>query len=421
MTDLNEKLAGFGVQLEFWKVKDLLTLVKNTKNPKKHYNKDIEALSNSISELGFKNVITINKDASEIGYGVGRILASDRNGLEELPVFRILDLDRSKFKKLRIADNRLPQLSNKWDEDILLDDLSDITKSGGSIDWLDFEKFNKLLVKEDQAIQQDSLPPEFPTTEYIPSPINQETNIGGAPIQLIRKVEAPVQEEIDDEEFAVDFSSSNSWGIPDLVEKFQATALPIPFVKWGEVSYKKPLDSSRGEGGCWHFYVDDAKFAGISDNPMKPLRALPDALVELNYFTYELLPNALAIGQVFFKRWVSRFWQSKGFNIIVDLNVQPQFSDMNLIGVPEGWKAYATRGSGDLSWLLHDWEVACNHAGEADILFVVYGGGKEVQALSAKHGWHWIPERMQVVSGQAAGADGLAPMVDASTYRDLRR
>jgi hypothetical protein len=84
-------------------------------------------------------------------------------------------------------------------------------------------------------------------------PCNQPTNSN-----------PPLPQNISEEEFAVDFSSSNEWGIPDLDPKFQTKSVHIPFVKWGEISYKKSMH------GTWHFYVDDEKFENISDNPLKP-------------------------------------------------------------------------------------------------------------------------------------------------------
>ena len=55
--NLNKKLEKYGMRLEFWRLSDLQELVKKTKNPKKHYNKDIDALSKSIQDLGFKSVV----------------------------------------------------------------------------------------------------------------------------------------------------------------------------------------------------------------------------------------------------------------------------------------------------------------------------------------------------------------------------
>lgn len=418
--DLNQKLAAYGMRLEFWKVSDLQELANKTKNPKKHFNKDIDALVSSIDDLGFKSAVYINKDATEIGAGVGRIIAAARRGMDELPVFRILDLDKIKFKKFRIADNRINQMSNKWDDDVLLADLRELANYQENIEWMYFSQFDKILSSEDavEVANYDldlggPLPFAQPSQELGGRPVTNADLRPHQTIQQTREAELTTQES---EDFNVDFSSSNEWGIPDLSEKFQATALHIPFVKWGEISYKKPME------GTWAFYVDDEKFESISDNPTKPLVSMPADLVELNYSTYESQPAALAIGQVFFKRWVSRFWQSKGFNVIVDLNVVPQFSKMNLIGVPKGWKAYATRGSGERTWVEHDYEIALEHSGAdpEDLLFIIYGGGQQVQDFAKEHHCNWVPERMQVVSNpKLAGMDGLDVKVTPDQYQDL--
>jgi hypothetical protein len=413
--DLNQKLAKYGMKLEFWKVSDLAELAKKTKNPKKHYNKDVEALSKVIGDIGFKSAVYINKDATEIGAGVGRILAATRQNLDELPVMRILDLDKTKFKKFRIGDNRLNQLSNKWDEEILFEDLQELKQIDEDIAWMDFPKYDKLLSSKDLAVQDidlgldDSLGGETPQLKKPLPQASEDSEIAREP-EVAESVH-------DSQELAVDFSSSNDWGIPDLAEKYQATFLNMPFVKWGEISYKKSMH------GTWHFYVDDEKFERLTSNPMPALMSMPTNLVELNFSTYPTQPAALAIGSIFFKRWVARFWQSKGFNIIVDLNVTPNFSKLNLIGVPQGWKAYATRGSGSGEWIKHDWEVACEHSGadEADILFIVYGGGQDVQAMCKDHNWNWIPERMQIVSNPLLeGMDGLDAKVSVDAYNDLK-
>lgn len=418
--DLNQKLAAYGMRLEFWKVSDLQKLAEKTKNPKKHFNKDIDALVSSIDDLGFKSAVYINKDATEIGAGVGRIMASARRGMDELPVFRILDLDKIKFKKFRIADNRINQMSNKWDDDVLLADLRELANYQENIEWMYFSQFDKILSSEDavEVANYDldlggPLPFAQPSQELGGRPV---TNSDLQPHQTIQQTrEAETAEEPED--LSVDFSSSNDWGIPDLDLRFQSSGVHLPFVKWGEISYKKVMN------GTWHFYVDDPKFDRIASDPTPALRSMPTDLVELNFSTSEFLPPpALAIGDIFFKRWVSRFWQSKGFNVIVDLNVHPRFRKMNLIGVPEGWKAYATRGSGELEFVMGDWQTACDHAGcdESDIIFIVYGGGKQIRETAQSKGWHWIPERMAVTGDPSlAGLDGLDIKVSPGQYQDL--
>ncbi|HWQ19236.1 MAG TPA: DUF4417 domain-containing protein, partial [Methanotrichaceae archaeon] len=393
-------------------------------------NRDIDALATVIGDLGFKNVVYINKDATEVGAGVGRITAAARLGLEELPVFRILDLDKVKFKKFRISDNRLNELSNKWDEEILFQDLSELTKNDEDWKWMDFDKFDRLLSQKD-LVQEVALdePLSFDGPEsFTPSQPSQELGSQTPDLRkrdttgtVLPEQSVPMAE--NEENLEIVFPSANEWGIPDLSLKYQATQMTLPFVKWGELSYKKP------HGGIWNFYVYDSKFESIASEPHKPLMAKPSALVEINYSTFIESPAALVLGDIFFKRWTSRYWQSKGANIIVDLYVVNRFTKMNLIGVPKGWKSYCTRGvtphesTDGLEIIKRDWEIACQHseAAEEDIFFVVYAGGKAVQEYCADKGWHWIPERMQAISDpNLAGMDGLPAKVSSDKYKDLK-
>jgi len=226
--NLNKKLEKYGMCLEFWRLSDLQELVKKTKNPKKHYNKDIDALSKSIQDLGFKSVVYIDKDATEIGAGVGRILAAARQGIEELPVIRILDLNKTKFKKFRISDNRLNQLSNKWDEDILMADLAEIKSFGDDIGWMDFPKFDRILSRED-AVESDGRS-SFEVDTSDPLSVTRPEELGGRPVtnadlrphQTIQQTREAEKPELEPDDFAVDFSSANEWGIPDLDARFRS-------------------------------------------------------------------------------------------------------------------------------------------------------------------------------------------------------
>jgi hypothetical protein len=69
--------------------------------------------------------------------------------------------------------------------------------------------------------------------------------------------------------------------------------------------------------------------------------------------------------------------------------------------LPEGWKAYATRGYNDrISDTYLEFEIATKRAKTKDILFVVYGGGQKVKKEAQQQGWVWIPETMDVKSGK---------------------
>jgi hypothetical protein len=82
----------------------------------------------------------------------------------------------------------------------------------------------------------------------------------------------------------------------------------------------------------------------------------------------------------------------------VDLNVAPRWWEENLLGVPLGWKAYATRVHkndslqtiSDLAYL-----AEC-HAGTDQIKFAVWGHRQEIKALCAKEGWIYVDEQATI-------------------------
>lgn len=108
---------------------------------------------------------------------------------------------------------------------------------------------------------------------------------------------------------------------------------------------------------------------------------------------------------IYRKRWLARRWQSRGVRIVVDLNVDPVFRDMSLLGVPEGWRAYAVRqqaGIG-LDAIEADFEHAAQHAGSRNLLFCVFGGWKKIRDLCAERNWQWCPEDLHRARGSTDG------------------
>lgn len=193
--------------------------------------------------------------------------------------------------------------------------------------------------------------------------------------------------------------TDNEFEIPLLDENLQATAVDLPFVGWGSVKRKKRMT------GSWHFYVDDYRFTGVWKNPAEVVNTFAVNAVEPNFSVYNQMPLPVALWAIYRKRWVARWWQSRGVKIFVDLNVATQYADLNLMGVPKGWKAYATRGySKQLADTEREFELACKQAGTKSILFVVYGGGRAVMEHCRQRGYLWFDETMnerkaQVING----------------------
>ena len=78
----------------------------------------------------------------------------------------------------------------------------------------------------------------------------------------------------------------------------------------------------------------------------------------------------------------------------VDLNVAERWEELNLVGVPRGWMAYATHQQKymGLAMLQHQYELAAAHAMADNIRFAVYAHNKEVERLCMRNGWLYIPE-----------------------------
>lgn len=178
------------------------------------------------------------------------------------------------------------------------------------------------------------------------------------------------------------FPSGNAWGVPTLDLRLQADLLPVPFLAWGSVARSKRMR------GCYHFYCHDYKFAALWANPLRLIETGCAAAVEPNYSTNEQLPLARVLWDVYRKRWLARLWQAHGLRVLVDLNVAVAATGVNLLGVPRGWRAFATRynAAGGLADIDQQAAAAVEHSG-GPINLVVYSGGPAVAAHCAARGW----------------------------------
>jgi len=179
------------------------------------------------------------------------------------------------------------------------------------------------------------------------------------------------------------FPSDNSEGIPvlDLSKMPETFPLP-PFTALGE---------RRGwltETGTLHFYIQDVRFFHLWQNPNLILGGSIRYFVEPNFSLYGEMPRAYAYFATYKKRWLARYWQDKGLLPFVDLNVNPRFADINLLGVPQGWRAFATRGyASDKNGGTQDLDLALKTAlsFHDNPLLVVYAGGKIAQEWCEQH------------------------------------
>lgn len=187
--------------------------------------------------------------------------------------------------------------------------------------------------------------------------------------------------------------SDNELGVPTLLLDRQAGVLDLPFTRWGRGCRKSRMR------GTFHFYTDDYRFSRLWGRPQDLVNSACVAVVEPNWSVHAQTPPAVALWQTYRKRWLARFWQEQGVRVLVDLNVAEEHCDRNLLGVPAGWRSFATRGSASrLGRLEQEHEVALRVASSSDILFVVYGGGAAVGELARDRGWTYFGEERDEVA-----------------------
>lgn len=115
------------------------------KNTKKHPDKQIQQIADSIREFGFNQPIVVDKEGVVI-VGHGRFAAAAFMGLEKVPVLEV-DITEEKAKAYRLADNKLNE--SDWDMDLVIAELRDLDSKGFNIDLTGFSR-RLIIVNDDR-------------------------------------------------------------------------------------------------------------------------------------------------------------------------------------------------------------------------------------------------------------------------------
>lgn len=168
--------------------------------------------------------------------------------------------------------------------------------------------------------------------------------------------------------------SDNASGVPSLIGS-GACEIPTPVIPWGSVA------RGTANPGTWVFYVDDYRFSALLRDPLQLTATGCKAAVEPNTTLFEQTPRYEVLAAVGRKRRAARLWQEAGVLVFVDLNVPERWAEDCLLGVPRGWRAFATRGYANRQAdLVREHAIAAYAAGGRPLL-LVYGGGREIEGL----------------------------------------
>lgn len=119
------------------------------KNAKKHPDKQVNQIADSIREFGFNQPIVVDK-AGVIIVGHGRYMAAHLLGIDMVPVV-VVDITEEQAKAYRLADNKLNE--SEWDMELVIAELKGLTLA--SVDLTGFDR--RLVLNNDE--KDDDVPP----------------------------------------------------------------------------------------------------------------------------------------------------------------------------------------------------------------------------------------------------------------------
>lgn len=102
------------------------------RNAKKHDERQINNVMESIKQFGFVQPIVIDKNNVVI-IGHCRLIAAKRLKMREVDCVRVESLTQEQVDKLRLLDNKLNE--SDWDIELLLEDIPTLDFDGFDIDW----------------------------------------------------------------------------------------------------------------------------------------------------------------------------------------------------------------------------------------------------------------------------------------------
>lgn len=117
----------------------LSSLKKYSKNARTHSKEQVEAIANSMKEFGFNNPILVDS-TNTIVAGHGRMEAAKLIGLKKVPTIKLEHLTDAQRRAYIIADNKLA-LNAEWDEDLLSQELLDLTDMSFDLSLLGFAEY----------------------------------------------------------------------------------------------------------------------------------------------------------------------------------------------------------------------------------------------------------------------------------------
>lgn len=151
------------MQIVYKKVNELIPYINNSRT---HSEEQVNQIVASINEFGFTNPLLIDEKDNIIA-GHGRLLASKKLKMEEVPCIVLSGLTEAQKKAYIIADNKMA-LNAGWDDELLKIELENLKELDFDLELIGFnvdELEDIFQAEEEQEIVEDDFdiePPEEP-------------------------------------------------------------------------------------------------------------------------------------------------------------------------------------------------------------------------------------------------------------------
>lgn len=137
-------------------MKSLEEIQPYSKNAKKHDERQIKNVAESIKQYGFVQPVVVDKN-NVIVIGHCRALAAKKLGIKEVPCVCVDDLTPEQVNALRLVDNKSNE--SDWDFDLLKDELPELDLSAFDFDWGLPEEATEEVVEDDAPeVDEESEP-----------------------------------------------------------------------------------------------------------------------------------------------------------------------------------------------------------------------------------------------------------------------
>ena len=256
-------------------------------NAKKHPQKQIDKIKESIKEFGYNDPIAVDEN-NMIIEGHGRYEALKQLGYESVECIRLNDLSEEQKKAYILVHNKL-NMDTGFDSKILNDELL-------SIDTIDMSNFD-LDLKLDDIFKEN----ERHRT-------NDTYNLG-----------------IMDHENVSDF-----WQMPIIENNNYIPSNLIGF------NYAK---TSKEKNVGIHFYLDDYQFERLWNRPEDYIEILKqyECILSPDFSLYMDMPMPMKIWNIYRSRLIGQYYQSQGIKVIPTLSwAEEETFQFCFEGIPQG-------------------------------------------------------------------------------------